>query len=345
MKGMDVSVDKNAWIGRIAGGLAAAAFGLGFLTATSPASAQSASTGLDLSIPGGDDDRVLIGGGLPFGLYFPLAGTLCRLMETESVPRSCAVASLSDSAAAIAALQEGRMPFAIVQSDWLYHAVQGSSRYRDVGPAGELRSVAAFYTEAFTVFVKATGPISRLSDLDGKRASLGAPGSYRGILADAALDIVGLDRDDLSEASGEPVVSAIDRLCDGQTDAVIVMAVHPADLLTAAGRRCGITPLSFSDDEVSDLLGVLQGYSEVTIPAKTYPGQSVSVRTVGLRPVLTTTVDADPALVADLTTALTRGLSRLNASHPAFATIKVEDLASATLFAPLHPAAAQALGQ
>jgi TRAP-type uncharacterized transport system substrate-binding protein len=34
----------------------------------------------------------------------------------------------------------------------------------------------------------------------------------------------------------------------------------------------------------------------------------------------------------------------LNEAHPAFSTIKIEDLTSAALFAPMHPAAAKALG-
>lgn len=324
------------------GALTATGLALGGLGAGS-AAAQSPSTSVDLALPGADE-RLLIGGGLPFGLYFPMAGTLCRLLETGAAPQPCAVASLADSAAAIESLTSGEMPFAIVQSDWLHHAVQGTSRYQETGPSEDLRAVAAFYTEAFTIFVKATGPIASLADLEDKRVSVGPAGSYRGIMADVALDAAGLDRDDLAESSGEPVVGAIERLCDGRTDAVVVMAVHPAELLTSAGRRCGIAPLSFTDGEVSEMLGALLGYAEVIIPAKTYPGQTVPVRTVGLRPVLATTVDADPAIVGALTTAIARGLDRLNASHPAFATIQIDDLATAASFAPLHPAAAQALG-
>ncbi len=318
-----------------------ALFALGCISFSGAVAAQSATVELDL--PGGGE-HVLIGGGLPFGLYFPLAGTICRLLDTDGTTTQCAVASLADSAKAIDALRQGLMPFAIVQSDWLHHAVQGSSRFQESGPVDSLRSIAGFYTEAFTVFAKATGPISSIGDLKGKRVSIGSETSYRGILANVALATAGLDRGDLAEVSSEPVATAIDRLCDGQTDAVVVMAVHPAEYLAAAGRRCGITPLSFTDGEVSSLLGDLPGYAQVVIPARTYPGQSVPVKTVGLRPVLVTTQDADSAMVAGLTKAIARGLSRLNEAHPAFSTIAIEDLTSASLFAPMHPAAAEALG-
>lgn len=308
-----------------------------------PNAADAQSTNIDLAIPGATD-RLVIGGGMPFGLYFPLAGTICRLLETSAAPKPCAVASVTDSAAALEEVQSGRLPFAVVQSDWLHHAVQGSSRYTETGPDTNLRAVVGFYAEAFSIFVKATGPIKELDDLDEMRVSLGAPTSYRGILADAALDVAGLDRDDLAEATEEPVIAAIERLCEGRTDAIVAIAVHPAELLASAATRCGIVPLPMSADEAAEFLDMLPGYAAASIPARTYAGQTQDVNTVGLRPVLVTTQQADPDTVIGLTTAITRGLGLLNASHPAYARIGINDLSSASLFAPLHPAAARALG-
>ena len=312
-------------------------------SAVAPVQAQTTIPGADLPGPAGGS-TLIIGGGLPFGLYFPLAGTLCRLVETGSQGSPCAVASLADSSAAISALQSGRVPFALVQSDWLHHAVQGTSRFREVGPAQDLRTVSSFFTEAFTILVRATGPIQQLEDLDDKRVSVGPDGSYRAIIADAALDSAGLDRDDLVEASVEPVVNALGRLCDGQLDAVVAMAVHPAELISSAARRCGVVPLSMSEDEVAELLDSLLGYAAVEIPARTYTGQAAPVRTVGLRTVLATTVNTNPTLVSQLTSTIARGLARLNGAHPTFSAITADDLAMGARFAPLHPSAAQVLG-
>jgi len=305
--------------------------------------AQSATPSVELSIPG-NDTVMLIGGGLPFGLYFPLAGSICRLLETGVSSQPCAVVSLPDSAQAIDALRSGAVPFALVQSDWLHHAVNGTSRYQETGAVANLRSVSGFYAESFTVFVSATGPIRNLEGLEGQRVSIGGADSYRGILGTAALDAAGLDTDDLAEVSAEPVVGAIERLCEGQTDAVVVMAAHPAELLANAGRRCGITPLSFSDSEVTDLLDQLPGYAEVVIPARTYPGQTVPIRTVGLVPVLVTLETMDQGIVAGVTRAIAQGLSRLNAAHPAFSTISVGHLEAGLGFAPPHSGALSVLG-
>jgi TRAP transporter TAXI family solute receptor len=323
-------------------GAMAAVLAFGILSVR-PDAAHAQSTTVDLAIPGASD-RLVIGGGMPFGLYFPLAGTICRLLETSTAPRACAVASVTDSAAAIGEVQSGRLPFAVVQSDWLHHAVQGSSRYAENGPDTNLRSVVGFYAEAFSIFVKATGPIKELDDLDEKRVSVGSATSYRGILADAVLDVAGLDRGDLAEASEEPVIAAIERLCDGRSDAIVAIAVHPAELLASAATRCGIVPLPLSKDEADEFLSMLPGYAATTIPARTYAGQTQDVHTVGLRPVLVTTQQADPDTVIALTSSITRGLALLNASHPAYARIGINDLSAGSRFAPLHPAAARALG-
>lgn len=305
--------------------------------------AQTAIPGAALGVPSAPSSMV-IGGGLPFGLYFPLAGTLCRLVETGPQGTPCSVASLADSSAAISALQTGRVPFALVQSDWLHHAVQGTSRFREVGPAEDLRAVSAFYSEAFTILVRATGTVQTLADLEEKRVSVGPEGSYRAIIADVALDAAGLDRDDLAEASLEPVVNALGRLCDGQLDAVVAMAVHPAELIAEAARQCGVVPLAMSDVELAELSDSLLGYTEVTIPARTYTGQASDIRTIGLRTVLTTVESVDASVVSQVTSILARGLARLNAAHPTFASITVDDLGAASRFAPFHPSAAQVLG-
>lgn len=314
-----------------------------FSAAAQPAAAQSAIPDADPAVPEGNETLV-IGGGLPFGLYFPLAGSLCRLIETSPDGGNCAVASLPDSSAAISAIQSRRVPFALVQSDWLHHAVRGTSRYQEVGPAQELRSVLSFYAESFTVLVRSEGAVQTLGDLDEKRVSVGPIGSYRTIVGDAALEAVGLDRDDLAEESTEPVVNALDRLCEGQLDAIFAMAVHPAELISDAARRCGVMALSLSDDTLSKLRDALQGYSEVVIPAQTYAGQEAPVRTIGLRTVLVTTASASPTLVAQTTATIAQGLDRLNAAHPAFRPIAPDDLAVGAQFAPLHPSAAQVLG-
>ena len=284
-------------------------------------------------------DTVLVGGGLPFGLYFPVAGAVCRLLETGIESRDCAVVSLSDSATAIDALNEGRTDFAMVQSDWLHHAVNGTSRFRESGPTENLRAVAVFHEEAFVLFTREGAGIRTLSDLEGRRAALGPASGYRGLLSDTALDAVGLDRDDLEEATEETVGEAIDRLCAEETDAVAVIAAHPTAVLASAASRCDIVPISFSDENVETVVSNLPGYTPVVLPAGTYEGQNEPVHTIGLRAVLATTLDVEEPLVEALAKAIRDGVDRLSAAHLALSRLNAGNLGALTGIAPLHPAA------
>lgn len=289
------------------------------------------------------DDRVVIGGGLPFGLYFPIAGTLCRTLENPD-SGSCAVAPLSDSAAALQALRAGKVDLAIVQSDWLHHAVNGTSRFQDAGPAPDLTSIAALHGEAFVFATRTTTPPLTMADLDGRRVETGPDNSYRGLLGQVALNAARLDEDDLAVLGKAPLTEAIAALCANGTDAVALMAAHPTEPLTAAASQCDAVPMSFDAEMIDKLLRLLPGYAEMTLPTGTYSTQTSPVKTVGVRAVLVATRDSDPALIGKITSALKANAARIAASHPVLAGFNLAEMRRASAFAPLHPAAAEVLG-
>ncbi len=293
----------------------------------------------------GGGDRIVIGGGLPFGLYYPIAGTLCRTMESPD-NAGCAVAPLSDSAAALRALQDGKVDMAIVQSDWLHHAVNGTSRFQDAGPADDLMSVAALHGEAFVFVTRTSTPPLVLKDLEGRRIEAGPENSYRGLLGRVALGAGDIDEDDIAVMGTAALPQAMTALCQNQTDAVSLMAAHPSDALVQAAATCDAVPMSFTKPTVDALLRLLPGYAEITIPAGTYETQVEPARTVGVRAVLVTTRNADPAMVGKVAAALKANVTRLAAAHRALNGLTISEMQRASAFAPLHPAAAQVfLGQ
>ena len=291
----------------------------------------------------GGGERVVIGGGLPFGLYFPIAGTLCRALEDPD-GGGCAVAPLSDSAAALRALRDGKVDLAIVQSDWLHHAVNGTSRFQDAGPADDLVSIAALHGEAFVFVTRTATPSLILEDLEGRRVEAGPENSYRGLLGRVALNAGGIDDDDLAILGDAVLPRAMAALCRNQTDAVSLMAAHPSDALVQVAAECDATPMSFDKETVDKLLRLLPGYAAMTLPAGTYETQTAPVTTVGVRAVLVTTRDADPAMVGRIAGAMRANVRRLAGAHRALAGLSVAEMLRASAFAPLHPAAATALG-
>ena len=72
---------------------------------------------------------IVIGGGRPFGLYYPEAGAICHLFTRAEGADRCLVDSFENSVDALSALRDGHVDFALVQSDWQQHAVKGTSLF------------------------------------------------------------------------------------------------------------------------------------------------------------------------------------------------------------------------
>ncbi|MEL0020505.1 MAG: TAXI family TRAP transporter solute-binding subunit, partial [Rickettsiales bacterium] len=117
---------------------------------------------------------MIVGGGTPFGYYFGLAGSICAAVNrTTDTGIRCLTVSNDGSAQNIADVDSGKIDFAIVQSDWLYHAANGTSRYRSTGANDELRSVVAVPSEALTILARRSIGAKILTHLGGRRIGYG----------------------------------------------------------------------------------------------------------------------------------------------------------------------------
>ncbi|MBP5857577.1 TAXI family TRAP transporter solute-binding subunit [Marivibrio halodurans] len=342
-----------------------AALVLSILGAPAPSLAQEGEES-SLSTPSaGVTAAPVIGGGVPFGLYFPLAGAICTMIDAAEPAASdvnddgeegadlpvgagqCTVAPMADSARAIEALQAATVDLALVQSDWLVHAVEGSSRFGAAGPAEGLRTVAALHGEGLVLLVRSDGEIRAPSDLAGARVSRGPADSYRSLLTYALLEAVDLDTSDLALIGEEEVRPGVEKLCRGETDAVAAVTAMPDSIAAAAPPGCDVDFLTIPEDIAERASDNMPGVEPLPLPREAAAGADVKERltSFGLTAVLTTMVDANPTTIARAVRALIAGAPALAARHPALASIAPERLSGADRFGPLHPAAASVYGK
>ena len=336
----------GSWARRAARLLAGCVLGLA-LCAGGAAVAQDGGEGGSVSGngPTGDGTALVIGGGVPFGLYFPLGGSICDLMRADGVS-GCSVAPIADSAEAIAALKTARVDLALVQSDWLAHAVEGSSRFSATGPAEWLRAVASLHGEGLVVLVRSDDGFEEPGDLEGARLSRGPAESYRALLSYALLSAAGLGTDDLAQIGEEDVRGGLAKLCRGETDAVAAVTAMPASIAASAPAGCSVSYLPIPAEVAEDASAAMPGVEPLALAVDGGTGREGARRlsSFGLTAVLTATADADPALVERATRVLVKGAASLAAHHPALSTIASARLGGARRFAPLHPAAEAVLG-
>jgi TRAP transporter TAXI family solute receptor len=90
-----------------------------------------------------DQTFVTIGTGGVTGVYYPTGGAICRLVNKGRKEHGvrCSVESTGGSVYNINTIRGGELDMGVAQSDWQYHAYNGSVKksFIDAGPYKELR--------------------------------------------------------------------------------------------------------------------------------------------------------------------------------------------------------------
>lgn len=281
----------------------------------------------------------LIGTAALSGVYYPTGGAICRLVNAAQTEIRCAVEPTDGSVANIAAMQDGELDFAVVQSDVQAAALQGTGVFSGVPAYDGLRAVFSIYPEPLHVMVHAQGGLSRVGDMAGKRINIGNVGSGTRIPAQLLLNGAGLEADDLGLAAALPPFEQAGALCGGRIDAAIWVAGLPNAAAMDAMSRCEVKLMDLSGEARDRILAQNPAYVAATIPGATYPGNPVDVATWGPVATLVTDAATPDAIVSMLVSAVFDGIDAFRGLHPALGDLNVEDMVTHGLSAPLHPAA------
>ena len=104
----------------------------------------------------GAQQFISIGTGGVTGVYYPTGGAICRLVNKSRKEHGirCAVESTGGSVYNINTIKAGELEFGVAQSDWQYHAFNGTSKFEGrcgvpgharglLGPPGALHAPRA----------------------------------------------------------------------------------------------------------------------------------------------------------------------------------------------------------
>ena len=146
---------------------------------------------------------VTIGTGGVTGVYYPAGGAICRLVNMDRKEHGirCSVESTGGSVYNLNAIRQGELDLAVAQSDWQYHAYNGTSQFEEKGPDKKLRAVFSLHPEPFTVVASKASGVKKFEDLEGKRVSVGNPGSGQRATAEVLMDAMGWTMDKFSLAA------------------------------------------------------------------------------------------------------------------------------------------------
>ncbi len=288
---------------------------------------------------------MVIGTGGVTGVYFPAGGAICRLINEAqtSLNLRCLVESTSGSVENLEALRSGDREFGVVQSDWLYHAYRGTSKFADVGAHPELRAVLQLHAEPLTLVARADADIEEVEDLAGNRVSLGELGSGQRGLMETLMRGLGWSQSTFAQVSELPPREQVQALCEGQVDAAAFATGHPNGLLKEVTTRCDSVLVQVTGPVVDRFVEDFPFYRKTTLPEGMYRGTSRPIETFGVGALLVTTTQVPEDVVYGVTQTVLKQLADLQQMHPAFSQLRPEEMADAGRVVPIHAGAERSL--
>jgi TRAP transporter TAXI family solute receptor len=282
-----------------------------------------------------------IGTGSVSGVYYQVGTAICRQMNRARGLHgvNCSAEASDGSLYNIGQMRANEYNFAVIQSDWQYHAMKGTSKFSDAGPYTELRAVFSAHPEPFTVLARADAGIDSFDDLKGKRVNLGPLDSGQRATAETLLRVLGWSLNDFTKVGTLNAADQSKALCDGEFDAIVYTVGHPNRSVGEAARGCDVALVGVPTDIVDQVITQGPYFSAVTIPAGTYREIKGEAQTFGVRATLVTKASVPDDMVYAMVKATFENLGEVRRMHQALETLKPEEMVSSALTAPLHPGA------
>ena len=285
---------------------------------------------------------ITIGTGGQTGVYYVGGQSICRLVNRNTAETNikCTAPSTGGSIANINAIAAGDMDMGVAQSDWQYHAYNGTSEFEG-NQVEDLRAVFSVHGEPFTVVARADSGVTTFEDLFGKRVNVGNPGSGQRATMDVVLAAMGKTDADFSLASELKPAEQSAALGDNKVDAIIYTVGHPNGSIQEATSTVESVLVPVTGEAIDTLVSENSYYAKATIPGGMYAGNPDDIETFGVKATFVTSASVPDDVVYEVVKAVFDNFDRFKGLHPAFENLSEEDMIADGLSAPLHPGAEQ----
>ncbi len=300
--------------------------------------------GAVLALPGFEsaqaEEFVTIGTGGITGVYYPVGGAICRLVNKGRKEHGvrCTVESTGASVFNVNAIRSGDLSMGIVQSDTQYHAYNGGEQFEKAGPDKNLRALFSLQSEAFTLVARDDAKIKSFDDLPGKRMNLGDPGSGNRNTLELLMKEYGWTPATYKLATDLKPAEMAGALCDNKIDAYVYVVGHPNGSIKEAATTCNSHVVPVSGPKVETFMKKFPFYPEAVIPGGMYKGTDKDVQTFGPRATLLTSANLPDETAYQITKAVFANLEEFKKLHPALASLTPQEMLEGNSV-PYHPGA------
>ena len=274
------------------------------------------------------------------GAYFPIGAGLADIINKHLTGYNASAEVTAASKVNCINVNDGKSDLALVLGDTLSYGYKGDKLGGFAKPLANLRVIANIYPNTIQIVARKESGVRTLSDLRGKKVSVGAPGSGTEINARQIFAAAGLTYKDFGRTDYLSFSESADQMKNRAIDVTLMSSgmPNPGIMDIATSQEIVIVPIPA---EVARKLDKDTPFFVPTIvPKGMYKGQDVEVPTVGVPNFLIASAKMDEKTAYDITKAMFENLPRLVQAHAAAKGIRL-DQATKGLPVPLHPGAAK----
>jgi len=290
-----------------------------------------------------DQQFVTIGTGGVTGVYYPTGGAICRLVNKGRKEHGvrCSVESTGGSVYNINTIRGGELDMGVAQSDWQYHAYNGTVKksFIDAGPYKELRAVFSVHPEPISIVARKGSNIKHISDLVGKRVNIGNAGSGTEATWNVVWEAMGHTNKDLKLAAQMKSSETPGALCDNKIDAFFWLVGNPAALNKEATTTCDANFVAVDGPAIDALVNKYPFYGTTVIPGGMYKGNPDDVPTFGVLATFVSSTATSPDTIYAVVKSVFENFDSFKKLHPAFAHLTEKDMVTKGISAPIHEGA------
>jgi len=268
------------------------------------------------------------------GVYYLIGGSIAEIWSRE-LPEHIVVAEVTGgSVENLSLLMSDQVAVAFSMGTNALGAYTGSNSFEG-GETGTVLALVALYPNVLQLASLAGSEVESLSDLRGRRVSVGAPGSGTEVGARTLLEANGIPYEAF-EPQRLNFNETANGIRDGNVDAGFWSAGPPTSSIMDLATARDIRMIPISDEEVERTRAVDPTVRRDYIPAGAYRGQDEAVPSLSTPNVLVVRSDMDEELAYALIRELLEAHDELTQVHPVAARISAEYTLEVSPI-PLHP--------
>lgn len=207
-----------------------------------------------------------IGTGSQSGTYYPLGGILAKVWSENIDNFDMRAEVTAASVENVIKVSSEQQLAGIAMGNVVLQAADGEKPFpRQM----DISVLFALYPNVVQFMVPADSDITSVSQLKGKKVSLGAPGSGTRVSSVNILNTLGITESDI-KAQSLNYTATTNALANGQIDAGAIVGSLGVGAITELALTRNIRILSFTEDEMAKIIEANPSYQALDVPAESY---------------------------------------------------------------------------